>query len=313
MRSRSLLTSMSFSFAALSTMAFAGAPPAWADEGDPNHGNFTLAEAVKGVPGPAAGPLQAVIETNKGKLTCELFDKQAPITVANFIGLATGKRAWLDTKAGKWVKKPLYEGLIFHRVIPGFMIQGGDPLGTGMGNPGYRFQDEFSPDLKFDKPGQLAMANAGPTTNGSQFFVTEGLPEYLNGRHTIFGHCEPLSVVTEIANVPKGPSDRPIDSVVIKKIVISHAKPSKAAAAAAKKEAAKPEAAKPTAEMPAAVDKTPAAKPVKPATAKAARPAVAKPVGDQPAAPEAAEPAAAKSSAEKPAAAKPAGAGGSGA
>src|SRR5207237_5605983 len=143
-------------------------------------------------------------------LTCELFDKQAPVTVANFIGLATGKRAWLDTKSGKWVKKPLYEGLIFHRVIPGFMIQGGDPLGTGMGNPGYRFQDEFSPELTFDKPGQLAMANAGPATNGSQFFVTEGLPGYLNGRHTIFGHCEPLSVVTEIANVPKGQADRPI-------------------------------------------------------------------------------------------------------
>jgi peptidyl-prolyl cis-trans isomerase A (cyclophilin A) len=269
MRSRSLFVSLSFT--AFSTLALGGASIALADEGDPQHGNFTLAEAVKGLPGPAAGPLQAVIETNKGKLTCELFDKQAPVTVANFIGLATGKRAWLDTKSGKWVKKPLYEGLIFHRVIPGFMIQGGDPLGTGMGNPGYRFQDEFSPELTFDKPGQLAMANAGPATNGSQFFITEGLPTYLNGRHTIFGHCEPLAVVTEIANVPKGPADRPVDNVVIKKIVVSHAKPSKATAAK------KPEAAKPA----AAGDKAaPAVGGDKPAAAKpAAKPAAEKPAG----------------------------------
>ena len=157
----------------LSTGFYAGlgfaTPPgaARADEGDPDHGNFTLAEALKGIPGPAAGPLQAVIDTSKGKLTCELFDKQAPVTVANFVGLATGKRAWLDPKTQKWVqKKPFYDGLIFHRVIPGFMIQGGDPLGVGTGNPGYRFQDEIVPELKFDKPGLLAMANAGPATNG---------------------------------------------------------------------------------------------------------------------------------------------------
>ena len=282
MRSRSLFTSLSFT--ALSTMALGSGSLALADDGDPHHGNFTLAEAVKGLPGPANGPLQAVIETSKGKLTCELFDKQAPVTVANFIGLSTGKRAWLDTKSGKWVKKPLYEGLIFHRVIPGFMIQGGDPLGTGMGNPGYRFQDEFSPDLTFDKPGLLAMANAGPATNGSQFFITEGLPGYLNNRHTIFGHCEPLSVITEIANVPKGPADRPIDNVVIKKIVISHAKPGKATAAKKPDAAAKPAVAgdKPAAEKSAvAGDKPAAEKPAKPAAKPKAEPAAepAKPAG----------------------------------
>jgi peptidyl-prolyl cis-trans isomerase A (cyclophilin A) len=199
-----------------------------ADEGDPNHGSFTLAEATKGLPGPATGPLQAVIETNKGKFTCELFDKQAPVTVANFIGLATGKRAWLDPKTNKWMqKKPLYDGLIFHRVIPGFMVQGGDPLGTGTGNPGYRFQDEIAPDLKFDRPGLLAMANAGPATNGSQFFITEGTPEHLTGRHTIFGACEPVALVGEITRVKTGPRDKPVDDVVMKKVTISHGKAGK--------------------------------------------------------------------------------------
>jgi peptidyl-prolyl cis-trans isomerase A (cyclophilin A) len=240
-----------------------------AEEGDPNHGSFTLEQATKGLPGPANGPLQAVIETSKGKFTCELFAKQAPVTVANFIGLATGKRAWLDPKTNKWVqKKPLYDGLIFHRVIPGFMIQGGDPQGTGMGNPGYRFQDEFSPDLKFDKPGLLAMANAGPATNGSQFFITDSTPSHLTGRHTIFGQCEPVSLVTEIASVPTGPANRPVDNVVIKKITISHARPGRATAARAKP-ADKSATAAPAdkkAEKPAAADQEKAAPPAAPAT-----------------------------------------------
>lgn len=221
-------------------ISLVGVAAARAEEGDPNHGNFTLPEATKGLPGPAAGPLQAVIETSKGKFTCELYDKQAPVTVANFIGLATGKRAWLDPKTNKWVqKKPLYDGLIFHRVIPHFMIQGGDPQGTGMGNPGYRFQDEFSGELSFDKPGRLAMANAGPATNGSQFFITDSTPTHLTGRHTIFGQCDPVALVTEIASVPTGPANRPIDAVVIKKITISHAKPAKAAVASKAKPADK--------------------------------------------------------------------------
>jgi len=245
-------------------ISFVAVTSARAEDGDPNHGNFTLAEATKGLPGPAAGPLQAVIETSKGKFTCELYDKQAPVTVANFIGLATGKRAWQDPKTNKWVqKKPLYDGLIFHRVIPHFMIQGGDPQGTGMGNPGYRFQDEFSPELSFDKPGRLAMANAGPATNGSQFFITDSTPTHLTGHHTIFGQCDPVSLVTEIASVPQGPANRPIDPIFIKKVVISHAKPPKPSTAMKAKSADKkadkaaaagetPAAAKPAAEKPPA-------------------------------------------------------------
>ena len=232
MRSRSHLWFL-FSSAVVScaAMVAALAAPARAEEGDPNHGSFTLAEAIKGLPGPATAPLQAVIETSKGKFTCDLFDKQAPVTVANFIGLATGKRAWLDPKTGKWVqKKPFYDGLIFHRVIPGFMIQGGDPEGTGRGNPGYAFDDEIAQDLKFDKPGQLAMANAGKRdghgTNGSQFFITDqgSPPAYLTGRHSIFGQCEPVSVVSKIARVPAGPGNRPETEVVMKKVTISRGK-----------------------------------------------------------------------------------------
>jgi len=235
---------------AVSMLGIAVIGSARAEDGDPNHGSFTLAEATKGLPGPASAPLLAVIDTNKGKFTCELFDKQAPVTVANFIGLATGKRAWLDAKTNKWVqKKPLYDGLIFHRVIPGFMIQGGDPLGTGTGNPGYRFQDEIAPDLKFDRPGLLAMANAGPATNGSQFFITEGTPEHLTGRHTIFGACEPVALVGEIARAKAGPRDKPLEDVVIKKITISHGKAGKGAVKAPK---ADKKTEKPAAPAPAA-------------------------------------------------------------
>jgi peptidyl-prolyl cis-trans isomerase A (cyclophilin A) len=222
----------------LSAPALLGSSTARAEEADPMGGKFTLEQATKGLPGPASAPLVATIETTKGKFTCELYDKQAPITVANFVGLARGVRPWLDTKTNKWVKKPFYDGLIFHRVIPGFMIQGGDPLGMGVGNPGYKFEDEFSPDLKFDRPALLAMANAGPTTNGSQFFITEGTPAHLTGRHTIFGHCDPLSLVTEIANVEKGPRDKPVTDVVMKKVTIAHDK--KAGAKTKAKEKAAP-------------------------------------------------------------------------
>jgi peptidyl-prolyl cis-trans isomerase A (cyclophilin A) len=194
-----------------------------ADDEDPAKGKFTLEQATKGLSG--SGPLTAKIETTLGTFTCELYDKQAPITVANFVGLARGLRPWKDPKTGKWEeKKPFYDGLIFHRVIPGFMIQGGDPLGVGTGIPGYRFEDEFSPELKFDKPGLLAMANAGPGTNGSQFFITEGTPQHLTGRHTIFGLCEPMSLVTKIAGVKRGPRDRPETDVVMKKVTITRGK-----------------------------------------------------------------------------------------
>jgi peptidyl-prolyl cis-trans isomerase A (cyclophilin A) len=213
------------SLSVLLALSLVGIAAARADDDDPAKGHFTLEEATKGLSG--AGPLTAKIDTTLGAFTCQLFDKQAPVTVANFVGLARGLRPWKDTKSGKWVKKPFYDGLIFHRVIPGFMIQGGDPLGTGTGNPGYRFEDEFSPDLKFDKPALLAMANAGPATNGSQFFITEGTPEHLTGRHTIFGQCDPLSLVTKITGVERGPRDKPVTDVVIKKVIISRGKKAK--------------------------------------------------------------------------------------
>ncbi len=165
--------------------------------------------------------LYAVFETSMGKITCQLFEKEAPKTVANFVGLAEGTKEWTDPKTGQKVKRRFYDGLIFHRVIPEFMIQGGDPTGTGMGSPGYQFEDEFSPNLKFDQPGRLAMANAGPNTNGSQFFITEVPTPHLNNRHTIFGQCiEGMDVVSKIARTPKGPMDRPSTDVVIKKLTI---------------------------------------------------------------------------------------------
>jgi peptidyl-prolyl cis-trans isomerase A (cyclophilin A) len=133
------------------------------------------------------GDLYAVFKTSAGDITCRLFEKDAPETVANFVGLATGSKEWTDPRTGKTTHAKLYDGTVFHRVIPNFMIQGGDPLGTGTGDPGYRFKDEFQSGRKFDKPGLLAMANAGPNTNGSQFFITEVATPHLNNRHTIFG------------------------------------------------------------------------------------------------------------------------------
>ena len=171
---------------------------------------------------PAAEPT-AVIETSMGNLRCKLFPKEAPKTVANFIGLAEGTKDWTDPATGQ-VKHgvPLYSGTIFHRVIPNFMIQGGDPLGTGTGDPGYKFEDEIVPSLTFDRPGRLAMANAGPGTNGSQFFITEVPTPHLNGHHTIFGQCDEASVdlVKKIARVPRDARDKPTTPVRVNKIVI---------------------------------------------------------------------------------------------
>jgi peptidyl-prolyl cis-trans isomerase A (cyclophilin A) len=165
--------------------------------------------------------LYAIFETSMGKITCRLFEKEAPKTVANFVGLAEGTKEWTDPKTGQKTKRRFYDGLIFHRVIPEFMVQGGDPTGTGMGSPGYKFEDEFSPNLKFDQPGRLAMANAGPNTNGSQFFITEVPTPHLNNRHTIFGQCiEGMDVVSKMARASKGPMDRPSADVVIKKLTI---------------------------------------------------------------------------------------------
>ncbi len=167
------------------------------------------------LPALAANPT-AVIQTTAGNITCELFQDKTPVTVENFIGLAEGTREWTNPIShARKRKTPLYDGTIFHRVIPNFMIQGGDPAGNGTGDPGYTFRDEFRPDLKFDRPGRLAMANSGPNTNGSQFFITDVPTPHLNGRHTIFGQCEPISIVRKIANTPRDPNDRPFHPVKI--------------------------------------------------------------------------------------------------
>jgi peptidyl-prolyl cis-trans isomerase A (cyclophilin A) len=184
--------------------------------------------AAKPAPKPATAPSSsagptAIIETTAGTLTCTLFPKQAPIGVANFIGLAQGTKDW--TSPVTHAKKhgvPLYDGTVFHRVIPEFMIQGGDPAGNGSGDPGYAFKNETSPDLKFDRPGRLAYANAGPNTNGSQFFITEVAYASLNGGYTIFGQCDDATValVMKIARMGRDANDRPYRPVKIVHIKI---------------------------------------------------------------------------------------------
>jgi peptidyl-prolyl cis-trans isomerase A (cyclophilin A) len=177
------------------------------------------AKAAQTAPAAPAQP-KAVFDTTAGQITCTLFPDKAPMTVDNFIGLATGSKDW--TNPASKAKKhgvPLYDGTIFHRVIPGFMIQGGDPMGNGAGDPGYSFKDEFS-DLRFDRPGRLAMANSGPNTNGSQFFITDVPTPHLNGRHTIFGQCDNIDVIKKIANVPRDPNDKPFKAVRINHITI---------------------------------------------------------------------------------------------
>lgn len=179
----------------------------------------------KRTPAPAASAdPTAIIDTTAGKMHCTLFPKQAPIGVDNFIGLASGTKDWTNpTTHAKKHGVPLYDGTIFHRVIPEFMIQGGDPTGTGMGDPGYKFKNETSPDLKFDRPGRLAYANAGPDTNGSQFFITEVPYPSLNGGYTIFGQCDDASVelVKQIARMASDPrGNRPFRPVKINHITI---------------------------------------------------------------------------------------------
>ncbi len=164
-------------------------------------------------------PKYAVIETSMGTITCELYSDQAPETVANFIGLARGTKEWTDPRTKEKVTRPFYDGLTFHRVIPGFMIQGGCPLGNGTGDPGYKFKDEIDPELKFDQVGRLAMANSGPNTNGSQFFITVAPTPHLDGRHTIFGQVvEGQDIADKIANVPRGSQDKPLEPVTINTI-----------------------------------------------------------------------------------------------
>ncbi|TNE85825.1 MAG: peptidylprolyl isomerase [Deltaproteobacteria bacterium] len=172
----------------------------------------------------AEGKLGAVFHTSAGDITCELWPEVAPITVENFVGLATGTKTWTDPRTEAKRNDPLYNGTIFHRVIKDFMIQGGDPLGTGRGGPGYRFEDEFDPTVRFSEPGLLAMANAGRNTNGSQFFITDSTPSHLNDKHTIFGKCD-MPVVKKIISAPvkgsgRGASD-PVDPVVVENIEIT--------------------------------------------------------------------------------------------
>ena len=250
---------------------------------------LTLLASAQDTPAPAAAPpkpvrepgLYMTIVTSQGTIVGKLFDTESPNTVKNIADLAMGRKEWTDPKTGKRVKKPLYNGLTFHRVIPGFMIQGGDPLGTGTGGTDV-IPDEFHPSLQFDRPGRFGMANAGPGTGSSQFFITEVPTPHLNGRHTIFGQVvEGQDVVDKIARVPARPSDnRPLTPVRMLKVTVARlgggpatAKPRPTSAAPAK---AKPAAAKPK---------------TTPAEPGATKPSAAKPAGSKPAA---AKPAATK-------------------
>ena len=179
-----------------------------------------LANYTKGLSG--SGKLMVRFNTNQGVINCELFEKQSPLTVANFVGLARGLHAFTDPNTGKIEMRPFYDGLIFHRVIENFMIQGGDPLGRGNGGPGYQFAQEISQDLRHDKPGVLSMANAGPNTNGSQFFITELPKPSLDGGYNIFGQCNEIDIVKKIARVDKSGST-PKTPVVMEKVEIYRA------------------------------------------------------------------------------------------
>ncbi len=171
-----------------------------------------------------ASKLMATFKTNHGDIVVELFPNHAPKTVENFVGLAEGTKEWIDPETGQVSNKPLYDNLVFHRIIPDFMLQGGDPLGSGMGGPGYQFEDEFHPDLQFDRPYLLAMANAGPGTNGSQFFITVIPTAWLNRKHTIFGEVADdasRAVVDAIAVVERDRFDRPVSPVTLEKVEIA--------------------------------------------------------------------------------------------
>jgi peptidyl-prolyl cis-trans isomerase A (cyclophilin A) len=166
-------------------------------------------------------PLTAEFVTTEGNFTVRLYDQEAPDTVANFVGLAEGSKEWNDPRSNQKVKQPYYDGVIFHRVIRGFMIQGGDPLGQGIGGPGYTFADEFHPALRHAKAGILSMANRGPNTNGGQFFITLGPTPHLDNRHTVFGEVvDGMDVVERIGDTPTGDRDRPLTDVVIRTITI---------------------------------------------------------------------------------------------
>jgi peptidyl-prolyl cis-trans isomerase A (cyclophilin A) len=191
--------------------------PVKPSEDDPLKGKWDLADATKGLP--AGKTITATIETNLGSLECKLFDDKAPLTVANFVGLARGTRPW-KTPEGKWEKKAAYDGTIFHRIIKGFMIQGGDAKKNGTGEPGYVIPDEIWEDANHDRAGLLCMANRGPNTNGAQFFITDDAAPHLDVSYTIFGECSPVDVVHKIASVEVA-GEKPRSPVEIKKVTIT--------------------------------------------------------------------------------------------
>lgn len=200
------------------------APPGWKvasrpDKPDPHQGKFTLPEALKGLP--TQGKLTANIRTSLGSFECQLFEDKAPITVANFVGLARGLRQFWSAKDHAWVARPYYDGTTFHRVIPEFMIQGGDWAGDGTGDMYFTVPDELHPSLKHDRGGLLCMANRGPNTNEAQFFITEASAPHLDSSYTIFGECSPVELVKRIARVPQsGHNNRPLTPVVIERVTI---------------------------------------------------------------------------------------------
>jgi peptidyl-prolyl cis-trans isomerase A (cyclophilin A) len=236
---------------------------------DPLAGKFTLDDATKGLTG--TGGLYAEIQTELGKLECELYDDKAPITVANFIGLARGLRPFKQAD-GKWAKKNGYDGTTFHRVIKGFMIQGGDPQGTGAGEPGYVIPDEIWPGAHHNERGQLCMANRGKNTNGMQFFIMDGEAAHLDGGYTIFGKCGPEDVITKLSGV-EVQGDHSVKPTKINKVIIKRKpkKGDKPEASANPATSAAPTAPKPAA--PAAPKPTPSAAPKAAAPAAPATPA----------------------------------------
>jgi peptidyl-prolyl cis-trans isomerase A (cyclophilin A) len=190
---------------------------------DPVAGRFDLELATAELAGDY--PLEVTIVTAHGRLDCELWEHVAPRTVASFVGLALGRRPYRDPRDGSWKRARFYDGLVFHRVIPGFMIQGGDPIGNGSGDPGFILPDEIDESVRADRPGILYMANRGPNTNGSQFFILAAAAPHLDGRHTAFGECGPSHVIASIASVPTGSRDSPVDAVVIERVEVAFSRP----------------------------------------------------------------------------------------
>lgn len=185
---------------------------------DPVAGAFTLEDALEGLP-EGGGALRAVITTDVGEITCT-FDSRPTNAVANFIGLARGVRPWMDPASAAWVKRRFYDGLVYHRIIDDFMAQGGDPLGTGFGGPGYQINDEIYPDLLFT-PGTLAYANSGPNSNGSQYFITEVATDWLDGDFTILGTCEPMDTIMALTAVETDAGDRPLTETRMQRVDIT--------------------------------------------------------------------------------------------